>query len=311
MSQCRWWWRADGQVSATSTAGSTSSPVSSTRSSRYTTHARYTPLQHTRVSRTHTRHSRPHPTRAASPAQVLLQLGGGGEQVADGVGGAARAGRGGRGGFSSQGSNHSAKDCRSNVKCRICKRRHDTTLHPTRSNNPNINKNETSGSVATASEMNTFDSMQMVSCFSTDKVQQQVLLDTAIVKAMSRHGDSHEVRALLDQGSQCFFVTESTVQYLGLKKIPIRSKITGLGGNKNVVLKTMVSIDIQSQIDSNIIIPRGSIPQQVLLGSKMASSGLEICELLSEYFQSVYKAQLPGTATQSHINIPSLIESEI
>ncbi|XP_072933756.1 uncharacterized protein [Epargyreus clarus] len=69
------------------------------------------------------------------------------------------------------------------------------------------------------------------------KVRQQVLLATALVQAISRNGEGYDVRALLDQGSQSSFVTESTVQYLGLEKVMTRNNITGLGGEKNIVSK--------------------------------------------------------------------------
>ncbi|XP_064072091.1 uncharacterized protein LOC135193463 [Vanessa tameamea] len=87
----------------------------------------------------------------------------------------------------------------------------------------------------------------MVSCVAAGKKQQQVLLATALVKAICRNGNEYSIRALLDQGSQASFVTESTVQYLGLKKTVFTSQIAGLGGNKAIVSKTMVTMEIKSR----------------------------------------------------------------
>lgn len=169
--------------------------------------------------------------------------------------------------FNCLGSNHSANNCRTNLKCRICKRNHHSLLHPTSSgSNVNVNTAEVNngGRSATLTEgasasSASFDAGQqtsnVVSCFATGKSQQQVLLATAIVMAMATDGKRYSVRALLDQGSQGSFITESTVQYLGIKKLPVTNQVTGLGGNKNVVSKAMVIIDIQSRVNPNVIIP--------------------------------------------------------
>ncbi|XP_047538673.1 uncharacterized protein LOC125072193 [Vanessa atalanta] len=114
----------------------------------------------------------------------------------------------------SHGSNHSAKECRTPVRCSICKRTHHSLLHPKDANSSEENKTEC---VVNSSE--------------AGKKQQQVLLATALVKTICRNGNEYSIRALLDQGSQASFVTESTVQYLGLKKTGFTSQIAGLGGN--------------------------------------------------------------------------------
>ncbi|CAH2071427.1 unnamed protein product, partial [Iphiclides podalirius] len=72
----------------------------------------------------------------------------------------------------------------------------------------------------------------IVASFSQQTVPNQILLATAIVKAEARNGEAHLLRALLDQGSQASFVTESTAQSLGLRKIARRSHISGVGGDK-------------------------------------------------------------------------------
>ncbi|XP_045541390.1 uncharacterized protein LOC123722864 [Papilio machaon] len=83
-------------------------------------------------------------------------------------------------------------------------------------------------------------------------VHSQVLLATAVVKARSRNGYSQVLRALLDQGSQASFITESAVQLLKLKKIAVKTTISGLGGgHSDLTSKYMVQVNIQSLIDSN------------------------------------------------------------
>ncbi|XP_047538585.1 uncharacterized protein LOC125072117 [Vanessa atalanta] len=152
--------------------------------------------------------------------------------------------------FNCLGSNHSAKECRTPVRCSICKRTHHSLLHPKDANSSEENKTEcvvNSSEGATTSSSNASPSSFMMSCVAAGKKQQQVLLATALVKAICRNGNEYSIRALLDQGSQASFVTESTVQYLGLKKTVFTSHIAGLGGNKVIVSKTMVTMEIKSR----------------------------------------------------------------
>ncbi|CAH0722490.1 unnamed protein product, partial [Brenthis ino] len=158
--------------------------------------------------------------------------------------------------FNCLGNNHSAKSCQSSNKCRICKRQHHSLLHPPSSGisgaNAETTKNNNGNIGSSSSESNNeMESTPLATFFSTGLVRNQVLLATALVKAASKTGEHYIIRALLDQGSQKSFVTEATVQYLGLKKIPIREQVSVLGGNSNVSPKAMVFIQLKSMIDPN------------------------------------------------------------
>lgn len=93
-----------------------------------------------------------------------------------------------------------------------------------------------------------------VACnFSTGNCK-QVLLATALVSAESRNGHNHVLRALLDEGSQGNFVTESTVNDLKLKRTPIRGQISGVGGDKGLISKAIVTLNIKSRVNPNMTI---------------------------------------------------------
>ncbi|XP_052751852.1 uncharacterized protein LOC113522552 [Galleria mellonella] len=166
--------------------------------------------------------------------------------------------------FNCLGGNHSVKSCQSTVSCKVCKRKHHSLLHPTGKKRPEI-----SSSVNTSSnvELVTNDdkvetalgessSSNVVSCFSTGQMaaHSQVLLATALIQVDAYNNERRLIRALLDQGSQASFVTESTVQYLGVKKIPVRGTISGLDGNKNVTVKYMVQLKVRSRVKPEIVI---------------------------------------------------------
>ncbi|KAF9801362.1 hypothetical protein SFRURICE_000296 [Spodoptera frugiperda] len=95
------------------------------------------------------------------------------------------------------------------------------------------------------------DNKPLVSCLSTGD-KQTVLLTTALLKAESRHGKYQAVRALLDQGSQGSFISESMVQSLGLRKIPLKNVVYGLGGDKGATSTEKVVVRIGSRINPNL-----------------------------------------------------------
>ena len=169
--------------------------------------------------------------------------------------------------FNCLGNNHAAKVCQSSIKCKLCHRRHHTLLHPRNSDTPETTDVKPIQEVGSSIFPRELDPSKMgesaekaenptsiISCFSTGKISKQVLLATALVKAESKSGNLHVLRALLDQGSQANFVTESTVQDLKLKRIPLKSKISGLGGDHDLLSKAIVNINIQSRVNPHCIL---------------------------------------------------------
>lgn len=168
--------------------------------------------------------------------------------------------------FNCLGSNHGVKFCQTPINCKICKKRHHSLLHPKGVSASTVTSG---GSVQTVKEVSGKDSemnrvlgnseraitpiiaASHMACSAKVKQGRQVLLATALVEAESRSGKYQIIRALLDQGSQASFVTEATVQALGLKKIPVTNVISGLGGDKTMISKYMVLLKIKSRRDSN------------------------------------------------------------
>ncbi|CAK1591284.1 unnamed protein product [Parnassius mnemosyne] len=131
--------------------------------------------------------------------------------------------------FNCLGRNHSANTCRLFTRCRICKHKHHSLLHPkpiTETQKAVLSKPDLSVEVKSVlSKIKTAQekpesTTNITAHFSKKIVPNQILLATALVVAEARNGYAHLIRALLDQGSQASFVTESTVQVLGLRKIP-------------------------------------------------------------------------------------------
>lgn len=154
--------------------------------------------------------------------------------------------------FNCLGGNHRVKECQKSTSCHTCNKRHHTLLH----------FNSSSSSQAQGQMVRTNSSedispsngnVPIISCVSTRQSikSRQVLLPTALIKAEASSGAFRVLRALLDQGSQATFVTEDTVHRLRLKKTPVRGIVSGLGADKITVSKYMVTLKLQSLIESN------------------------------------------------------------
>lgn len=140
---------------------------------------------------------------------------------------------------------HSVYNCRQSSRCRICKKKHHSLLHP--KNNTNLtDPGDQIPSAHSTNKVNQPTDPPVISCFSNSS--NRVLLATALVKARASTGGFVTLRCLVDQGSQASFITESAVQLLGLKKSSHKSCILGIGSELNTAItsKGKVSLEIQS-----------------------------------------------------------------
>lgn len=166
--------------------------------------------------------------------------------------------------FNCLGPNHSVYSCRQSFRCRICKGKHHSLLHPKnvsqttesqRKNHPVVANVvvPTTTSHSSAYEVQDESTMNIKTYFSTSC--SQVLLATALVNVTSKSGKIITLRCLLDQGSQASLITESAVQLLGLRKIGHKSTISGLGSDESAIIasKSRVTFKIQSLLDASLV----------------------------------------------------------
>ncbi|XP_037937390.1 uncharacterized protein LOC119670695 [Teleopsis dalmanni] len=141
--------------------------------------------------------------------------------------------------------------CNSTHKCKKCNKAHNSLLHmeynlnqrqQNSRNNPKINK-----------EGKTY------STIIKDK-KQLTLLPTVLISTKSSDGNIHQLRALVDQGSQVSMVSEKVVQLLILKKMKHMTKLSGVSNttvgtsNARVFMETSSS-NLQSSTILNINSP--------------------------------------------------------
>lgn len=109
------------------------------------------------------------------------------------------------------------KKCKYHFKCAICKKEHNTLLHEEAS-----------------------------SCTSlyTNSHDMQVILPTASVKLYTLRGQTLNVRALFDSGSQVSFVSSEVADLLGIDPTYKPINIMGINSNKDV--QNYINLDIHS-----------------------------------------------------------------
>lgn len=159
---------------------------------------------------------------------------------------------------------HAALKCRQSRSCRKCGKRHHTMLHFERkSTEADQMSTAADGGAASSSpskpreerDTNTLQGdTHITTAFSRGELHpNSVLLATARIKVRNLTGCKQILRALLDQGSQASFVTEATVQLLGLTRKPVSGWVSGLGDG-HTRIKYTVSFCVESRHSPDKII---------------------------------------------------------
>ncbi|XP_070516636.1 uncharacterized protein [Cardiocondyla obscurior] len=119
---------------------------------------------------------------------------------------------------------HQASACESKKNCAACGSRHHSSVHDAcRMEEVYITSQAAGGSRTRVSA---------------------VLLATARILVADRFGERHLVRALIDQGSECFMVLERLAQRLRVERAPAAVSVFGIGGNKAAMSHSCVQIDV-------------------------------------------------------------------
>ncbi|XP_063543203.1 uncharacterized protein LOC134751690 [Cydia strobilella] len=139
---------------------------------------------------------------------------------------------------------HSIRNCRQVTTCRTCNRKHHTLLHY-----QSITANTVTMETPTESEDTQIKELTSLKVSQKGK---QVILATAQIYLKDSSGSLVQLRALIDQGSEGTFITESAVQLLRLKKTFQPANITGLE-NQATLPRHVVNLDIHSPIDTHYV----------------------------------------------------------
>ncbi|KAG8187959.1 hypothetical protein JTE90_025730 [Oedothorax gibbosus] len=154
--------------------------------------------------------------------------------------------------FNCLSSRHQVRQCQSKFSCFKCKKRHHSQLHDAISKTatqPNYEDNLKNLSATPENE----EPADVSAHFSQENpLSKQILLSTAMIKVIDRHGNETTARALVDQGSQSSFVLESLTKRLNFKTKSTRAQITGIGSSGEYCRKS-VTLGIKSMSGNKII----------------------------------------------------------
>ena len=150
--------------------------------------------------------------------------------------------------------NHYFNKCPSLKRCNTCGKKHHTTLHLLKRDNKSTDNNKNSVNTANLnsevrvnSDQNLSESQHQNISSNICETPSQVLLSTAVVRVVNEDGGELYARALVDQGSQASFISESLFKRLHIAYKSIRLPISGVGGKNSFVCKKIVTFVLKSR----------------------------------------------------------------
>ena len=144
---------------------------------------------------------------------------------------------------------HRANACSSSGRCSVCQGKHHTLLHLKPQGNSQAGQKIPSGSHG--DKASSKPPVVSLHAATISIPERKVILATARVQVIGPNGDSTFVRALLDQGSEISFATESVVQLLGLPKESTCVTLSGLGVSPAGTARSRTQLILRSRLDSN------------------------------------------------------------
>ena len=152
---------------------------------------------------------------------------------------------------------HQVQACRSQKNCRVCNARHHTSIHNsvavTPQSTPSTPRPEQGQSLPrqpcisnTQAGINSHHALPHQACKRTP-----VLLATVLVHVCTPNGNEINARALLDQGSEISFVSESLVQQLHLSRRRAAVPLLGIGAQHAGTTQGIVSLSLRSHFISD------------------------------------------------------------
>jgi hypothetical protein len=137
---------------------------------------------------------------------------------------------------------HKSPTCSTTLRCDICQGKHNTLLHTNNKSESNPHS-QVSKTKTTTTHHSSESGKSKIIC-----------LPTALIQATTPDGRKEFLRALIDQGSQATFITESAVQKLRLRKKKVYTEIFGMGSSSAGVAQSQVKLQLKPRFPSKFSI---------------------------------------------------------
>lgn len=198
--------------------------------------------------------------------------------------------------------NNCQSQCLSRSNCRTCAQRHSSLLHdafpkmPAGRNETQVQFNKNDVSTVRHESQRPFFSTAApfrtnANC-STISEERRTFLSTAMVKVHDANGTLHELRALLDCGSEENFITKSAANALGLKQERVSVETIGFGQQTTIVDR---ATSIKIQFDNGECIDMSCLVSKKVTGNvPVTFTSKELCEIPMDLKLSDPNFNVPG-----------------
>ncbi|UYV80946.1 hypothetical protein LAZ67_19002239 [Cordylochernes scorpioides] len=160
---------------------------------------------------------------------------------------------------------HIGKTCRRAIRCAQCQSGHNRFLHRTNTmsqEDQDPNKLKMTGPKDPPASIDKQEAE--FTGMHTRTAIPRALLATALIRIVNPNGNGVIVRALLDQGSQSYFVQRDLLQHLSVPSRGVNAQVYGINNTKGELVKELASFTLESLTE-----PGWTLPMKALVVGSM------------------------------------------
>ncbi|UYV73009.1 hypothetical protein LAZ67_10001506 [Cordylochernes scorpioides] len=148
------------------------------------------------------------------------------------------------------GVNHYANNCKITSTCKVCNRKHHTTLHHYNYQRRQGPISTTEHQANTSEEQNQHQTVNhTVLSNNTSILETNIFLSTALIKVFNSNNDELMCRALIDSGAQKSLITKTLADKLNITQEHTKVKISGFNSTMQSQVNKIIKVKLSSIYD--------------------------------------------------------------
>ncbi|UYV83978.1 hypothetical protein LAZ67_X000771 [Cordylochernes scorpioides] len=149
------------------------------------------------------------------------------------------------------GVNHYANHCKITATCKVCNKKHHTTLHNYNYQRQQAPISTTEHQANTSEEQNQHETVNhTVLSNNTSILETNIFLSTALIKVFNSNNDELICRALIDSGAQKSLITKTLADKLNMAQEHTKVKIAGFNSPIQSQVNKIIKIKLSSIYDN-------------------------------------------------------------